>query len=198
GYSAHVLSFANSIHTSDGGMHEKGFRSALTRALMRYGDKSGILEKAKIKLDGEDVREGLTAIVSLQIPQPQFDSQTKSRLTSIEAKGFVEQLVYDGLSSYFDENPKAAKAVIGKTIQALGDSIGQDLELSKLRYHKCIIMSVDGAEHVFVRDGLGVRMVRIGDFIDAIVDARGGRGEGVEKVQDSDLGEVLCFGQEDM
>ena len=117
-YAAHVLSFANSIHTSDGGMHETGFRSAMTRALMRYGDSSGLLEKAKVKLDGEDVREGLTAIVSLHIPQPQFDSQTKSRLTSIEAKGFVEQLVYEKLTGYLAENPKAARAIIAKTIDA--------------------------------------------------------------------------------
>ena len=118
GYKDHVLSFANSIHTTDGGTHETGFRSALTRAVIRYAEKSGMLEKAKIKLEGEDVREGLTCIISVKIPQPQFEGQTKARLGTTEVKTFVETLVYERLSSYLEENPKVAKAIVGKTVEA--------------------------------------------------------------------------------
>jgi len=117
-YSSHVLSFANSIHTTDGGTHETGFRAALTKALSNYATRQGMLEKAKVKLDGEDVREGLTCIISVKLPQPQFEGQTKAKLGTTEVKSFVEQLVYEKLSAFLDENPRIAKAIVGKTIDA--------------------------------------------------------------------------------
>ncbi len=118
GYASHVLSFANSIHTVDGGTHETGFRAALTKAINNYASKAGTLEKAKVKLEGDDVREGLTTIISVKLPQPQFEGQTKGKLGTTEVKTFVEQLVYERLSAYFEENPNVARAVVGKVIDA--------------------------------------------------------------------------------
>lgn len=111
-----VLSFANCIHTPDGGSHLAGFRSALTRVLNDYARRNRFLKENEPNLSGEDVREGLTAIINVQLPEPQFEGQTKARLVNTEVRGEVEGVVIDGLSRYFEENPGEAKSIIEKCL----------------------------------------------------------------------------------
>lgn len=116
-YSETVFSFVNNINTSEGGTHLSGFKSALTRALKQYADKHDIGEEGT-ELTSEDFREGLTAIVSVKVPNPQFEGQTKSKLGNSEVKGIVDSLVYDGLSTWLEENPTSAKLILGKCVDA--------------------------------------------------------------------------------
>jgi DNA gyrase subunit B len=117
GYSENIFAFANNINTVDGGTHLTGFRSALTRTINAYGQQAGLFKDVKENLTGDDVREGLTAVVSVKLPQPQFEGQTKGKLNS-DIAGFVTQLVNDRLSEYFDKNPTMAKRIVGKAIDA--------------------------------------------------------------------------------
>ncbi len=117
GYSESVFSFANNINTVDGGSHLSGFRSALTRTINYYGQQAGLFKDVKENLSGDDVREGLTAVVSVKLPQPQFEGQTKGKLNS-DIGGFVVQFLNDKLSEYFDKNPAVAKKIVGKAIDA--------------------------------------------------------------------------------
>jgi DNA gyrase subunit B len=117
GYSENIFSFANNINTVDGGSHLSGFRSALTRTINFYGQQTGLFKDVKENLTGDDVREGLTAVVSVKLPQPQFEGQTKGKLNS-DIGGFVVQFVNDRLSEYFDKNPAVAKRIVGKAIDA--------------------------------------------------------------------------------
>jgi DNA gyrase subunit B len=116
-YSENVFSFANNINTVDGGTHLSGFRSALTRTINFTAQQSGLIKDAKENLTGDDVREGLTAVVSVKLPQPQFEGQTKGRLNS-DIQGYVVQLINEKLGEYFDKNPAVAKKIIGKAIDA--------------------------------------------------------------------------------
>ena len=116
GYVENIYTFVNNINTKEGGTHLSGFKSALTRALNEYGRKN--VFKGNEVLSGEDVREGLTAIISCKVPNPQFEGQTKTKLGNSEVKGIVENVVYDGLSTYMEENPLVAKTVIEKALQA--------------------------------------------------------------------------------
>ncbi|MCD1294089.1 DNA topoisomerase (ATP-hydrolyzing) subunit B [Methanocella sp. CWC-04] len=116
-YNEVVLSFANNINTHEGGTHLSGFRSALTRSINDYAKKNNML-KGDQQLTGDDVREGLVAIISVKLTNPQFEGQTKEKLGNSEVKGIVESLVSDGLNDYLEENPSEAKKVIEKTIQA--------------------------------------------------------------------------------
>jgi DNA gyrase subunit B len=116
-YSENVFSFANNINTVDGGTHLSGFRSALTRTINFAAQQSGLIKDAKENLTGDDVREGLTAVVSVKLPQPQFEGQTKGRLNS-DIQGYVVQLINEKLGEYFDKNPAVAKKIIGKAIDA--------------------------------------------------------------------------------
>ncbi len=116
-YSETVLSFANNINTIEGGSHLSGFRSALTRTINAYGQSAGLFKDVKENLTGDDVREGLTAVVSVKIPQPQFEGQTKSKLNS-DIQGVVTQFVNDNLGAFFEKNPSIAKRVVGKAIDA--------------------------------------------------------------------------------
>ena len=117
GYSENVFSFANNINTVDGGSHLSGFRSALTRTINYYGQQAGMFKDVKENLTGDDVREGLTAVVSVKLPQPQFEGQTKGKLNS-DIGGFVVQFLNDKLSEYFDKTPAVMKRIVGKAIEA--------------------------------------------------------------------------------
>jgi DNA gyrase subunit B len=118
GYQEHVFSFVNNISTRDGGTHEAGFKRAITRIFKKYGDDSGLFTKAKVQLSGEDYREGLTAVVSVKVPEPQFKGQTKGELGNSEVVGIVSQCVGDALATYLEENPSDAKKIVEKVIIA--------------------------------------------------------------------------------
>jgi DNA gyrase subunit B len=117
-YAENVFSFANNINTVDGGGHLTGFRAALTRSLNDYARRAGILKDADANLSGDDVREGLTAVVSVKLVEPQFEGQTKARLGNAEIKGQVETAVAEGIGQYFDENPADGRRVIEKSLTA--------------------------------------------------------------------------------
>jgi DNA gyrase subunit B len=116
-YSENVFSFANNINTVDGGTHLSGFRSALTRTINAFGQKAGLFKDVKENLSGDDVREGLTAVVSVKVPQPQFEGQTKGKLNS-DIAGYMTQFVNDKLSEYFDKNSAVGRKIVGKAIEA--------------------------------------------------------------------------------
>ncbi|MDQ7836708.1 MAG: DNA topoisomerase (ATP-hydrolyzing) subunit B [Humidesulfovibrio sp.] len=118
GYKENVQTFANNIRTVEGGTHLAGFKTALTRALNTYIQKSDLSKKLKEKLSGEDVREGLTAVVSVKLPMPQFEGQTKTKLGNSEVAGLVATLVYEKLTMFLEENPKEAKNIIEKVVDA--------------------------------------------------------------------------------
>lgn len=117
-YTSNIFSFANNIHTVEGGTHESGFKSALTRILNDYAKRNNILKEADQNLSGDDVREGLTAIVSVKIREPQFEGQTKTKLGNSEVKGIVESLFGEKLATFMDENPSVGKRVIEKAVTA--------------------------------------------------------------------------------
>ncbi|MDR5682522.1 MAG: DNA topoisomerase (ATP-hydrolyzing) subunit B [Armatimonadota bacterium] len=119
GYVEHVLSFVNTIPTTEGGMHLVGFRSALTRVVNEYARKSGLLKDADGALAGEDVREGLTAVVSLKMADPQFEGQTKTKLGNTEVKGIVESITGEFFGDYLNTHPTEARRIVGKAIQAM-------------------------------------------------------------------------------
>ncbi len=117
GYSENIFSFANNINTVDGGTHLTGFRSALTRTINAYGQQAGLFKDVKENLSGDDVREGLVAVVSVKLPQPQFEGQTKGKLNS-DVTGYVTQFVNEKLSEFFDKNPAVMRKIVGKAIEA--------------------------------------------------------------------------------
>lgn len=117
-YSENVSSFVNNINTPEGGTHVSGFRMALTRTLKSYADKSGILQKEKIEISGDDFREGLTAVISVKVQEPQFEGQTKSKLGNSEVTAAVSGCVQEMLENYLEENPKDARTIVDKVILA--------------------------------------------------------------------------------
>ncbi len=117
-YQETLYCFTNNIRNRDGGAHLEGFRAAMTRVINTYADKNNLLKSHKVNLSGEDVREGLTAVISAKVPDPKFSSQTKDKLVSSEVKGIVQTVVYDRLTSFFEENPREAKAILEKAIEA--------------------------------------------------------------------------------
>ena len=118
GYSEMVFAFANNINTQEGGTHVSGLRAALTRTLNVYASRQNLAKDLKESLSGDDIREGLTAVISVKIPHPQFEGQTKTKLGNTEVKGIVEAIVNDRLGAYLDEHPPIAKRIVNKTIDA--------------------------------------------------------------------------------
>lgn len=118
GYNEIILSFANDVRTVDGGTHEQGFKTALTRVFNDYGKKFGLLKDSDKKLSGEDVREGLTAVISVKLTEAEFEGQTKSKLGNTEMTGLVSKMIYDKMMTYFEENPSVAKAIFNKALDA--------------------------------------------------------------------------------
>jgi DNA gyrase subunit B len=117
-YAENLVSYVNNINTHEGGTHVAGFRRALTRTLKSYADKSGLLEKAKVEVSGDDFREGLTVVISVKVAEPQFEGQTKTKLGNTEAIGAVDQAVGEVLQNYLEENPREAKLIVSKVILA--------------------------------------------------------------------------------
>jgi len=117
-YSEHIYSYVNNINTIEGGTHVSGFRRALTRVFKSYGDKNNLFEKAKVEIEGDDFREGLSAIISVKVPEPQFEGQTKTKLGNNEVMGVVDSTVSRSLEAYLEENPRDAKNIINKVILA--------------------------------------------------------------------------------
>ena len=118
GYLEHVFTYVNTINTVEGGTHLAGFRSALTRGINDYARRQGLLKEGDITLQGDDVREGLTAVLSLKLPEPQFEGQTKTKLGNPEVKGLVESVVGEELGEYFETHPADAKKIVAKALQA--------------------------------------------------------------------------------
>ena len=118
GYNESMFTFVNDINTVEGGTHLSGFRSALTRVINDYGRKSGIMKAADENLSGDDVREGLTCVISVKVPNPQFEGQTKTKLGNSEVKGIVDNIVNEGLRIFLDEHPAEARAIIEKSMTA--------------------------------------------------------------------------------
>nr|WP_233095949.1 DNA topoisomerase (ATP-hydrolyzing) subunit B [Alicyclobacillus sp. SO9] len=118
GYATTMFSFANNINTHEGGTHESGFKSALTRVMNDYARKMGILKDSDSKLSGDDVREGLAAIISVKVPEPQFEGQTKTKLGNSEVRGIVDGLFSDKFSAFLEENPAVAKRIVEKSLTA--------------------------------------------------------------------------------
>ena len=279
-----IHAFANNINTREGGTHMTGFKTALTRVVNDYATSNGLLKDLDDTLKGDDIREGLTAVISVKHPDPQFEGQTKTKLGNSEVRGIVESAMHDGLGTFFEENPDTAEAIVGKAVEAakarraakkaeeltrrksalestalpgkladcqtrdpdeaelfvvegdsaggsakqgrnpefqailpvrgkilnverhrldrilendqirnlitaLGTSIGDEFDIEDIRYKRIIMMSVDGEEHTFVRDGTGkTQFVEIGRFIDTVIESNG---DGYEDY------EVLCFGRDD-
>jgi len=118
GYQEHLFSYVNNINTIEGGTHVSGFRRSITRVFKSYGEKQGMFEKAKVEIEGDDFREGLTAVISVKVPEPQFEGQTKTKLGNNEVMGVVDSTLSKVLTAYLEENPRDAKTIIQKVILA--------------------------------------------------------------------------------
>jgi DNA gyrase subunit B len=118
GFSESVYTFANTIHTHEGGTHEEGFRTALTSVVNKFGEEAGFIRKKEDRLTGDDVREGLTAIVSIKLAEPQFEGQTKTKLGNTEAKSYTQKSVNEFLTQWFEQNPQEGKDIVRKSIDA--------------------------------------------------------------------------------
>ena len=118
GYSEDVLAFTNNIHQKDGGTHLLGFRSALTRVINKYANDTNLIKKNKVTISGDDIKEGLVAVLSIKMPDPKFSSQTKDKLVSSEIRLIVESVISEKVSTWFDQNPSVAKNILEKIVQA--------------------------------------------------------------------------------
>tara|TARA_B100001175_G_C19509442_1_gene642869 strand:- start:1746 stop:3812 length:2067 start_codon:yes stop_codon:yes gene_type:complete len=165
GFSEDVMAFTNNIHQRDGGTHLLGFRSALTRIINKYASEKNLTKKNKVVIGGEDIKEGLTSILSIKMPDPKFSSQTKDKLVSSEIRNIVETIVSEKVTIWFDQNPSVIKVILDKVLQAAiardlarkaRDSVRRkgSLELSGLpgKLADCQISSMDGTE-LFIVEG---------------------------------------------
>ena len=165
GFSEDVMAFTNNIHQRDGGTHLLGFRSALTRIINKYASEKNLTKKNKVVIGGEDIKEGLTAILSIKMPDPKFSSQTKDKLVSSEIRNIVENIVSEKVTVWFDQNPSVVKIILEKVLQAAiardlarkaRDSVRRkgSLELSGLpgKLADCQISSMEGTE-LFIVEG---------------------------------------------
>ncbi len=165
GFSEEVMAFTNNIHQRDGGTHLLGFRSALTRIINKYASEKNLNKKNKVTIGGEDIKEGLTAILSIKMPDPKFSSQTKDKLVSSEIRNVVESITADKVSMWFDQNPSVVRMILDKVLQAAiardlarkaRDSVRRKgtLELSGLpgKLADCQISSMEGTE-LFIVEG---------------------------------------------
>ena len=118
GYAESIFTFANTINTGEGGTHEEGFRSALTTTVNKFAEEMGLIKRKEDRLTGEDIREGLTAIVSIKLGEPQFEGQTKTKLGNTEAKSFTQKIVNENLTAWFEQNPTEGREIIRKSINA--------------------------------------------------------------------------------
>jgi DNA gyrase subunit B len=117
-YNENIHSYVNNINTIEGGTHLAGFRRGLTRTLKKYAEDSKMLEKVKVEISGDDFREGLTAVISIKVAEPQFEGQTKTKLGNNEVMGSVDMAIGEALGNYLEENPKAARTIVDKVILA--------------------------------------------------------------------------------
>lgn len=117
-YNENIFSYVNNIHTQEGGTHEAGFKSALTRVINDYARRLNILKESNPNLSGEDIREGITAVISVKVEEPQFEGQTKTKLGNTEVRGIVDAAVAEGVGTYLEEHPTETKKIIEKTVQA--------------------------------------------------------------------------------
>ncbi len=165
GFSEDVMAFTNNIHQKDGGTHLLGFRSALTRIINKYASEKNLTKRNKVVIGGEDIKEGLTAILSVKMPDPKFSSQTKDKLVSSEIRNIVESVVNEKVTMWFDQNPSVVRLVLDKVLQAAiardlarkaRDSVRRkgSLELSGLpgKLADCQISSMEGTE-LFIVEG---------------------------------------------
>ncbi len=159
GYVENVFAFANNINTMEGGTHLSGFRSALTRTFNNYAQANGLFKKDKFTLSGEDVREGLTAVVSVKLKEPQFEGQTKTKLGNSEVKGIVDAVVSDGLKEFLEENPAVAKhdgrKVLRRFQGARGGAEGARSRAAQIRSR--VLLAPGEARRLFERGPRGVR-----------------------------------------
>ncbi|MBS4026175.1 MAG: DNA topoisomerase IV subunit B, partial [Clostridia bacterium] len=118
GYAENIYSFANNINTQEGGTHEQGFKTALTRVINEYGRKYNIIKEKENNLSGEDIREGLTAVISVKVLEPQFEGQTKTKLGNSEVRGIVDSVMTENLNNFLEENPSIGKKIIEKSVSA--------------------------------------------------------------------------------
>ena len=118
GYQESVFTYANNIKTEEGGTHLVGFRAALTSSINSYASRNDLLKSVKFAISGEDTREGLTAVVSVKVPEPQFEGQTKGKLGNSEVRGLVQSLTSEALAQYLEENPDIAKRAVSKIVEA--------------------------------------------------------------------------------
>ena len=165
GFSEEVMAFTNNIHQRDGGTHLLGFRSGLTRIINKYASEKNLNKRNKVTISGEDIKEGLTSILSVKMPDPKFSSQTKDKLVSSEIRNIVESIVTDKVTIWFDQNPSVVRVVLDKVLQAAiardlarkaRDSVRRkgSLELSGLpgKLADCQISSMEGTE-LFIVEG---------------------------------------------
>ena len=117
-YNENIFSFVNNINTIEGGTHLVGFKTALTRVINDYARKAGLIKDNDVAITGEDIREGITAILSIKVTNPQFEGQTKTKLGNSEIRGIVESITGEALSIYCEENPKTAKAIVEKSLKS--------------------------------------------------------------------------------